>query len=186
MPKGSNDANATVHQAQKNSNTLTDNSNGIYSALIPQLETEAVHPAGFSPTDLASMNTHAMETAGGATAGATGRGALLAGRTRNAGTPAAAIADAARSGTQALATTGQSIDAQNAELKAKEQQAGLAGLQGLYGTDIAGAGADLSEVAPLVNANTNAEGARTDQAQDWFKDAFTVAQAGAKAAGAKV
>jgi hypothetical protein len=129
---------------------------------MPQLTTEAAHPAGFAPTDLASMNTHAMETAGGATAGATGRGALLAGRTRNAGTPAAAIADSARSGTEALARTGQDIDAQNAELKAKEQQAGLSGLQGIYGTDVGGANNALGEVAPLVQANTGEENASWD------------------------
>ena len=159
MGRGSQVADTASQTAQKNSDALTGKSNGIFSSLVPQLQAEASHPTGFSPTDLATMNTHAMETAGGATAGATGRGALLAGRTRNAGTPAAAIADAARSSTEAMARTGQEIDAQNAELKAKQQQAGLSGLQGIYGTDVGAANDSLETVAPLVNADTNAENA---------------------------
>jgi hypothetical protein len=163
--RNSPQATGAATDATNNSRALTSNANGIYSSLVPQLETEAANPQGFNPTQLATMNTAAQETAGGATAGATGRGALLAGRTRNAGTAAKAISDAARTGGQQLSTAEQGIQNENASLKEHERQAGLSGLQGIYGTDVSGANSALGQVAPLVNANTGVENA----SWNWLK-----------------
>lgn len=159
MARGSNTAQASANQATQNSDALTGNANGIYSTLLPQLETEAANPQGYSPSTIAGMNTAAQQSAGGATSGASGRGALLAGRTRNAGSAAEAIDSAARTGGQQLSNAALGVQNDNAQLKAREQQQGLQGMEGIYGTDVSGANGALGEVAPLVNANTQDENA---------------------------
>jgi hypothetical protein len=107
------------------------------------------------------MTTAAEQGAGGATAGATGRGALLAGRTRNAGTAAKAISDATRAGGEELSKANLGVQNENAQAKLRQQQEATQGLEGLYNTDISGANTALGQVAPLVNANSEAERAAT-------------------------
>ena len=76
-----------------------------------------------------------QEAAGGANATLTGEGNLAALRTRNAGGFAPALAEASRNKTRALSSGALDVANQNAMLKQQQQQEGLRGLQGLYGTD---------------------------------------------------
>ncbi len=180
MARGSTQATTAGTSAQNLSNGLETNSNSLYGALAPELQTEAAHPAGYSPTDLAEMNTAAQQSAGGSQAGAVGEGSLLSSRTKNAGTADAAIADSARSSGEALSKDALDTQLHNADLKQHQQQAGLSGLEGLYGTDLGGSVSSLGQVAGDVNANTNA----ASQSWDWAKYLLDPAmQAAGSAAG---
>lgn len=166
MARGSQQATTAASSAQGFSNTLQGNAAGLYSTLAPTLATEAAHPAGYSPTDLAAMNTAAEQSAGGSEAGAVGQGALHEQRTRNAGSAGAGIAEGVKSAGRNLSTAALGTQLENANLKQKQQQAGIAGEEGLYNTSVGGANNALGEVAGNVNANTNAENASWDWAKD--------------------
>lgn len=144
--------------AQTAESGAATNANALYSTLAPQLQTEAANPQGFGPTVKAEMNTAGQQSAGGGEAAAVGQGALNAGRTRNAGSADAAIADAARTGGQHAVNASLETELADAETKQHQQQAGLAGEENLNATE-------LGQVAPLSNANSNAVG----QSWDWAK-----------------
>lgn len=183
MARGSDQATGAATTAANTSAALQGNASNLYAGLAPQLAEEATSPSGYSPADLAAMNTAAQQSAGGATAGATGRGALLAARTRNAGAADAAIADAARSGGQQLSNEAVGTQVANANLKQRQQQAGLSGLEGLYGENL-GAGINSEgQVAGDVNANTGS----TNASWDWASDILDpVIKASGQAAAAKL
>lgn len=179
--------NEQAQQASKSglgfSNTLQGNAGGIYGSLLPELQAEAANPQGFTAPTVAKMKTEDMQGAGGSNAGATGQGALLAARTKNAGAPAAAIQESARNASQQLSKANTGVDIANEELKQHQRQAGLSGLQGLYGTNVGGATNALGEVANNVNANTNAANASWDWAK-YILDPAMQAAGGAAAGGA--
>ena len=108
---------------------------GIQNRLTPQLIAEAENPQGYSPSTLGQMTTAAEQTVGGSNAGAAGSAGLRAERTRNIGSGQAAAAASGRSASEDLSQVNAGIQSQNANLKAKQQQAGLSGLQGMYSTD---------------------------------------------------
>lgn len=121
---------AGTDAAQANSSAA-----GVNSTLNPFLTSELLHPQGFSQADTTSMLSAGQAGAGGAAAGITGQANLTAARTRNSGGFGSALDAAARARTQAAAGSSEGIAADNAHLKQTQQQAGAAGLQGLYGTD---------------------------------------------------
>jgi hypothetical protein len=131
----------------------TDNANagGLYSTLAPALTAEATNPQGYSPTDLAAMNTASQESAGGSTAGAVGQGALYAARTGNAGAATDAIDASARGGMQQNAKDALAIQGENADLKEQQRQQGLGGLSSLYSTDLSGANNALGTSNSALN-----------------------------------
>ena len=156
------------------SSNLYGNANSLYGFLSPELQTEAVAPGGYAPSDLAAMNTAAQQSAGGSMSGAVGQGALLASRTKNAGTPAAAIARSAEAAGGNLSRAAVGTQAENADLKQRQQQAGLSGLEGLYGTNLSGS---LNALG-LGNSAYGTAG-QLDVDNPWFK----VLQSGLQAAG---
>lgn len=162
MARGSTQATNAATTAQNNSNTLMGNAGAIYSDIVPTLESQAANPQGFNPADEAAMETGAVQSAGGATAGAVGQGGLEAARTRNAGAGQKAIADSARTAGQTLSKNLLGIRSANANLKNNQRQSALGELSGLYGTTLGGSNQALGTVAPLINANTNAENASWD------------------------
>jgi hypothetical protein len=166
MARGNNQAQGTAGQANANANMFTGNATNLYAGLEPQLSAEATNPAGYSAPDLAAMQTGAQQSAGGTQAAAVGQGGLLAARTRNAGGPAAAIADASRGAGEQLSKNALGITVGNARLKQQQQQEGLSGLTNLTGLETSAGNTALGQVAPLVNANTNA----VNSSYDAFKD----------------
>ena len=165
MARGSTQATGAATSAQNLSNGLQGNAQSLYGSVAPELQAEAAAPSGYAPADLAAMNTSAQQSAGGSQAGAVGQGALLAARTRNAGAPAAAIGQSTRTAGQQASNAAVGIQAKNAGLKEEQRQAGLSGLENLYGRDLTGATTALGEVAPAINANTNA----ANESWDWTK-----------------
>lgn len=159
MASGNKTAQGAEHSGLGFSQGLQGQSGNLYGTVAPELTAMATHPMGFNPSDLAQMKTEAMQTAGGSNAGAVGQGALLASRTRNAGTADAAISQAARNAGETLSDTGLKINSENARLKEAQRNEGLRGLEGLYGTDIAGANNALGEVARNAEADAAAENA---------------------------
>jgi hypothetical protein len=109
---------------------------GIGSTLVPQLTQEAQHPTGINPTDLNAMRVAGQQGAGGANAGIAGQAGLTAARTRNTGALSGVLDQAARNKTQASSQANLGIQNENTQTKLKQQQAGLSGLEGLYGTDV--------------------------------------------------
>lgn len=168
MARNNAQAQTAGTSAQNFSNQLQGQSGNVYSDLAPELESEVAHPPGYSPADLGAMNTAAQETAGGTQAGATGQGALLASRTRNPGTADAAIEASARDAGRSLGTASVGIQSKNADLKAKQQQAGLGELGDLYKTSTGDANEALGVVPQAVNADTNA----VNSTYDWATDVF--------------
>jgi hypothetical protein len=166
MARGSTQATGAATSAQNLSNQQNSNSNALYGVLAPELEAESAHPSGFTPTDLAAMGTAGQQSAGGSMAGAVGQGSLLASRTRNAGTADAAIGQSARSASQAASTAALKPQLANAELKNENQQRGLSGLENLYNTNVGSSIGALGQVAPNVNADTQAKNASYDWASD--------------------
>lgn len=168
MARGSDQAKAGATSAQNLSNQYGGNAQALYGAVAPELMAEAAHPSGYAPSDLASMNTAAQQSAGGSMGGAVGQGALLSSRTRNAGTADAAIGQAARDSSAALSKAAVGIQGKNADLKQKQRQAGLSGLENLTGLNTGASVNALGQVASNVNADTNAQNA----SWDWSKDLF--------------
>src|ERR1700743_2568467 len=132
--KGDELANSGTANTQ--SGALNANAGNLYGSLAPTLAAEASHPAGFTQSQQAAMNTAAQQSAGGANAGAVGQGALLAARTKNAGTADAAIAQSGRQASQTLRDSALKTTMANANLQQQQQQEGLRGEQGLYNTDL--------------------------------------------------
>lgn len=162
MARGSTQATGAATSAQTLSNGLQGNSQALYGSLAPELESEAAHPAGYAPADVAAMNTAGQQSAGGSMAGAVGQGALLASRTKNAGTADAAIAKSAQTAGQQASNAALKTQTANANLKQQQRRSALTGLQGLYNTNTSGSIGALGQVAPNVNANTNAANSSWD------------------------
>lgn len=108
----------------------------VASTLVPTLQKEATNPAGYMPEDLNNMLVASQQGAGGAAAGVAGEAGNIAARTRNTGALSGVLDEAARQRARASSTGALDIATKNAALKQQQQQAGLKGLEGLYGTDV--------------------------------------------------
>src|ERR1700744_4972780 len=85
VPKGvESDQLANSGTANKISNTISANAAKVYDGIETTLQAESSHPSVYSPTQLATMNTAAQQSAGGSQSATTGQGGLYAARTRNA------------------------------------------------------------------------------------------------------
>lgn len=159
VARGSNSANAAVNTAAGNADTLNTRASGVFADLAPTLESTIANPQGFNPVDEAAMETGALQSAGGGQAAAVGAGNLLGARTGNKGAAAAAIPAASRGAGEQLSQNLLGIRGANAKLKEQQRSGALSGLENLYAGNVSGGNAALGEVAPLVQANTNAAAA---------------------------
>ena len=166
MARGSSQATQAATTGQDLANTYSGNAQSLFGTLEPILASEAAHPAGMSPLDMAATDTAAQQSAGGSQSAAVGQGALKAARTRNAGGADAAIGASARSAGQGLSQAAVGTRLKNAAMKQQQQQAGISGLSGLFNENVTGGNQALGIVPGAVNANTNEENA----SWDWSKD----------------
>src|SRR5882757_764929 len=132
------DALANSGTANAMSSDLYGNSQAAYGTLAPQLQAEITNPQGYTPAEKAAQKTAAQQSTGGSMSGAVGQGALQSARTRNAGGSAAAIGQSARTAGQNLSNAALQTETNDANLKQANRQAGLTGMQQLYGTTLGG------------------------------------------------
>lgn len=156
MARGNSQASGAAGQANSNANAFFGNASSIYGNVAPMLTAQAANPQGFNPADEAAMETGAMQEAGGTQAAAVGQGTLEAARTRNAGGFGQAISDSSRGAGENLSRGMLGVRNANANLRQHQHDTALSGLQGLYGTTAGASNAALGNVAPLVNADTQA------------------------------
>jgi hypothetical protein len=130
------------------------------------------------------MRTASEESAGGANAGAVGQGALMAQRTRNAGTPDAAIQESAREAGRNVSRGALGTELEDAALKQRKQAAAKQMMEGLTGITTGGANQALGASAAETNANTEAENASWNWAKYLLDPALQGAGQGAGLAAA--
>ncbi len=139
MPKGvQKDALSNYGTATGQNKQLAGNAQNIYGSLAPQLEAQAAHPEGYTPQQKSAINTAGQQSAGGSMAGATGQGALLAARTRNAGAGANAIQQAGRQSSENLSNVATGTEVGSANLANQQQMNAQKGLEGLNQTELGG------------------------------------------------
>jgi hypothetical protein len=163
--------------AQNTASSSEENASNLFGPLSGTLSAEAITPGGMSPIDLAAADTAEQQSAGGGQSAAVGQGALLAGRTRNAGSADAAVGASTRAVGQQLSEGALQTRLKNAGMKMQQQQAGIGGLGNLYSEN-------LGAVAPNVNANTEAENASWDWAKDLMGPMLGAAGGAASPGGA--
>lgn len=151
------DAFANSGTANGMQSSLSGNAAGIYGPLASTLQSQAAHPSGLTPSQMAAQNTAAQQSAGGSNAATVGQGALLAARTRNAGAAQNAIAQGGRQASQNLSNAAVSTQQQNAGLQQQNQRSAISGLQGLYGTEIGGAQNALNSSNQALNLANQAK-----------------------------
>ena len=133
---------------------------GIGNTVTPALTQEATSPQGMGQTALTAMNTAGLQSTGGGQGAAQGQGNLEAARTRNAGAFQPAVDEAARGALRQNSTNALGTTLANEQLKQQQKQQGLAGLQGLYGTNLnAAVGNANSSNNALAGAAQSQEGA---------------------------
>ena len=168
MARGNTQAQAGATAGLNQSGALFNQAGALYGGLAPQLQAESINPSGFNPTTMARMKTENEQAGGGANAGVTGEAGLIEGRTRNAGGTGAALSQAARTTGAGVTDANLKTNLANEQLKEEQRQAGLSGQENLYGAGLRGGEAALGDVAPNVNANTEA----VNSSWDWAKDLF--------------
>lgn len=124
--------------AAADSSTLGANAGNIYGSLTPELQAQAAHPMGYTPQQKSAINTAGQQSAGGSMAGATGQGALLAARTRNAGAGANAIQQSGRNAGDELSRVATGTEVGSANLANEQQQNAQKELGGIAGTELGG------------------------------------------------
>lgn len=122
-------------QGQQQQQALAGQGGKISNYLVPELQNQADNPQGYTPQQVAYMNTASQQSLGGSVAGATGQGNLTAARTRNAGGYQGAIGSSARSAQRQLSTNALGIQQKQADVQLQQRQQALQALQQLYGVD---------------------------------------------------
>lgn len=119
-------------------NDLSGRGSAAWNGMFPTLMNNATNPKGYSDQQMATMNTANSQGAGGVNAGITGQGVLQAGRTRNPGSMAAGLAEAARISGRNENANSLHLQEDNARLAQQKQQSALGELGKLYGTNVSG------------------------------------------------
>lgn len=145
-----------VNTAKNTGAGYGNQASGIAGTIIPTLQREATNPTGFNPTDVNNMLVAGEQGAGGANSGITGEANLRAARTRNAGGFSGALDQAARVKGQQLSQNALGVQNENAQLKEKQRQSGISGLQGMYGQDVQAQLHAMGLVPEDINAQVNA------------------------------
>jgi hypothetical protein len=169
--------------AQNTGANLGGSAQGISANLTPFLTERMLHPEGYGQQDTSAQVAASTGAAGGATAGLTGQAIQRAAVSRNAGSVNATLADIARERAKAAAGSSEEIAAKNADLKQQQQQQAAEGLGNMYKTDTSGMLEAMGQVAPDINAATNAS------QSGWLQNSMNVLNslnnAGNTAAGIK-
>jgi len=159
-----NQAKQTYNAQSKASQLYGANAAAAYSQLMPQYTSMALNPQGLNPTEKASLNTDSMQSAGGSTAGAVTQGNLNAARTGNVGGYQTTLSDAVRQGMKQNSDNALKTDIMDTGLKEQQRQEGLAGMNGLYNSNLNASTGEL-------NAENQSTQALTQAGQSgWFQN----------------
>ena len=145
--------------------------------LNPALQNEAQAQHGLSPEQINEMLTYAGAGAGGATGGATGMIEANAARTGNATGVTKSLDEIARDKAKAAAGASEGTAVQDIEGAKQLNQQGLAGMQGLYGTNV---GAQLKAMGQ-ANADVQTQ---QELSPGWLKGVEGIVNTAANAASA--
>jgi hypothetical protein len=129
-------ANQLFGESQQQAAGANANATAAYNQLFPAYSAEASNPTGFGASGLAATNTAAGESAAGSGARARGEAALSATRTRNAGGYTAGADAAGREAAVNQSDAALQSTVANEKLKQVQKQQGLAGMAGLYNTNV--------------------------------------------------
>jgi|ERR1700690_614074 len=111
---------------------------GEHAALTPFYQREMTAEHGFDPTQTGELLTAAGAGIGGAAGAEEGRAAEEQAKTRNASGFTKSLDELARDRMKAGAGAAEGVAAEDVMAAKAENQAGAAGMQGLYGTDVSG------------------------------------------------
>ena len=142
--------------AQGRSGQLYNQSEDLYSGLAPQLQSEATNPQGYTPQQLAYMNTASQQSLGGGTAATTGQANLEAARSKNVGGFQGAVGTANRANQRTLSENALGIQTQQANLQQAQKQQALQSLQQLYGTNLSGSSNYLNSSNQALTSENSA------------------------------
>lgn len=157
MGKGANAALLTNSgQAQNRSSQLYGDSQSIGGPLTQQLQSEASNPQGYTPQQLAYMNTASQQSLGGGAAATTGQANLEAARTRNAGGFQGAVGTSNRNAQKQESQNALGIQTEQANLQQAQRQQALQSLQSLYGTNVGASNNYLNSSNQALNSENNA------------------------------
>jgi hypothetical protein len=138
----------------------------VGSMLLPTLEQEALHPAGFNPNDLNSMLVAGQQATGGGAGAISGEAGLRAARSRNNASLGGTLDEVAREKMRANSQNALDVQGTNARLKESQRQAGLSGLEKVRGGDI-NAELEMQKILPEdLNAWTKAKSSEPTMFQD--------------------
>lgn len=136
MGKGANrNLLANAGQGQQQQTNLASKAGAMSDFLTPKLESDISNPQGYTPQQLAYMNTASQQSLGGSVGAATGEANLQAARTRNAGGYQGAINSAARGAEKQLSTNALQVQTQQAQLQQQQRQQAIQAMMSLYGVD---------------------------------------------------
>lgn len=120
---------------QYGNTNLSAKAGAMSDFLTPKLESDITNPQGYTPQQLAYMNTASQQSLGGSVGGVTGEANLEAARTRNAGGYQGAINSGARSAQRQLSQNALGIQQKQADLQQQQRQQAIQAMMGLYGID---------------------------------------------------
>jgi hypothetical protein len=169
--------------AQSKSNDLSGAASSIATPLTADLQGEATNPQGYTPQQLAYINTASQQSLGGSTGAVTGTADLDAARTRNAGGFQGAIGSGSRSAERQLSQNAVGIQGDQAKLQQAQRQQALSSLQSLYGVDEATALSYLNSSNSSLGAEDANSGANSMLGKLLTSSIGAAGQAGAAYAG---
>jgi hypothetical protein len=146
---------------------LSGSGSAISGYLTPQLEAEASNPEGYTPQQMAYMNTASQQSLGGGVAATTGEANLTAARTRNAGGFAGAVGTADRAAQKQLSQNSLGIQKSQADLQQQQRQQALQSLQSLYGVDEATALGYLNSSNSALNGENVGSNNVANNTKSW-------------------
>ena len=159
-------ASSLYGQADTQGGSLFGQSQEISPTLSGLYNQELTNPQGFGATTLAQMMTQNDESIAGGLGAAKQTATDLGARTGNTSAIPGIIASADKAGITQQSNATNSLSIQNAMEKMKQQDAGAAGLSGLYNTDLSGGlnaeGLADKAIGTRINANQVSD-AQTDK-----------------------
>lgn len=187
MPRAAqNAAKNAVNNENSTAGNFANTASTVNSTLQPKLTQEANNPTGYTPTDMNSMLTASAQSLGGANSGITGQANLQAARTRNSAGYGSALDEAQRAKGRQLSQNALNIQSSNANLKQDQQQAGIKGLEGLYGIDLGSMNHAMGLVPSTIDAETQAGNSGWFQNMTGFMNALAGDAKGAASMGVHV